>query len=77
MFDPLIVPVLIAFDSASTAGFQDPSKYEAELVSELSNIHTLFGDHRLKEIEIRSFYLPMNNKGLLQHAFNKRLKAYR
>jgi hypothetical protein len=76
IFDRMVVPVLIAYDSATTASWTEDEKYNAELLLEIERLHKLFENSKLEGIDLVCFYLPMDNKALLTEEFEARMKAY-
>lgn len=77
IFDRIVVPVLITYDSDACSNFETEEKYDEDLTAEVSELNDLFKSFALPEAIYVNFYVPMNNKTKLQSAFDSKLRAYR
>jgi hypothetical protein len=76
IFDRLIIPILIAYDSNHTANFIDGNSYDTNLLAECNHLHSKFQTKLPTEISAYCFYLPMDSKRHLIDAFDKKLEGY-
>ena len=76
IFDRIVVPILITYDSESCANYQDEKSYDAELDPELVELDDAFRDHGIP-VSIVKIMVPMNSKNLLQREFDRRMGFYR
>jgi hypothetical protein len=77
IFQRLIVPVLIAYDSASTASYSDDSSYNEALLTEIAQFQTALSTKLPTNISLYCFYFPMHTKQTLVQQFDKRLGGVR
>ncbi|MEI5664059.1 DUF1837 domain-containing protein [Bosea sp. CCNWLW174] len=76
IFDRIVVPVIICYDSAPCASFENDKTYLDQLEKELFLIDDIIRGSSI-EVCIVKIMLPMNSKKLLQDEFNRRLGFYR
>lgn len=75
IFDRLVVPVMIAYDSDSTANWKNKDDYKMEIASEVAGLHAAFMATNL-EVKLVCFYVPMDNKNLLVTYFETLMQRY-
>ena len=76
IFDRIVIPILITFDSTSSASYIDEESYSDKLDKELSTLDDMFFKHGI-EANIAKILIPMNTKKMLQDEFNRRIGFYR
>jgi hypothetical protein len=77
IFHRLVVPILVAYNSQSAAGYENDESYNAELVKEVSNFQrTLAAKLATSNVSLYCFYLPMHEKKLLISEFDKKLGGF-
>jgi hypothetical protein len=77
IFQRLIIPVLIAYDSSSTASYDDDNSYNAALLSEVTRFQKSLSTKLPTNISLFCFYFPMHNKQMLISEFDRRLGGFR
>jgi HamA len=77
IFDRIVIPILIAYDSEACKSYQSEANYDSALVGELTRLDALLEGKIRSGVDIVLFYVPMNNKTELQSSFNKKLAGYR
>jgi hypothetical protein len=75
LFQRLIVPILIAYDSTVTASFEDNKSYDEALLAEMAKFQKSLGG-LTTNISAYCFYVPMNSKQLLVDSFDKKLGGF-
>lgn len=76
IFERLIIPILIAYDSTNTANFEDDYSYESALRSELVVFQEMLGRGLPRQLSAYCFYFPMDSKASLITAFDQKLRAF-
>jgi hypothetical protein len=75
IFQRLIIPILIAYDSASTSSFEEGNSYDTALRKEFEIFQKSLA--RLPtNISVYCFYFPMNSKKSLIESFDKKLGGF-
>jgi len=77
IFQRLIVPVLIAYDSANTASYNDDNSYDEALRTEITQFQRALSTKLRTNISLFCFYFPMSSKESLIDQFDRRLSGYR
>jgi hypothetical protein len=77
IFQRLVVPVLIAYDSASTASYSDDNSYNEALLTEIAQFQSALSTKLPTNISLYCFYFPMHTKQTLVQQFDKRLGGFR
>lgn len=72
IFDRIVVPILITFESNSCSRYRDEANYETELETELVALDDRFSGHGIP-VSIMKIMLPMKSKAALQAEFDRRL----
>lgn len=75
LFQRLIIPILIAYDSSVTASFEDDASYNAALLKEFATFQKSLAG-LATNVSVYCFYFPMNSKQLLVDSFDKKLGGY-
>jgi uncharacterized protein DUF1837 len=76
IFERLVIPILIAYNSDHTANFEDDDSYNDALQMELLTFQRRVAGGLPGEISIYCFYCPMDSKAELTDAFDKKLGAF-
>jgi len=76
IFDRLIIPILIAYDSKHTASYKNDDSYNNDIIAELAAFQSRFSNGLPKDLSIYCFYVPMSSKVALIKSFDKKLSAY-
>jgi Cap4 SAVED domain len=77
IFQRLIIPILIAYDSASASNYKDEQSYNAALSLEVRKLQASLSNKFPANISMFCFYLPMHTKQSLIESFDERLKGFR
>jgi hypothetical protein len=77
IFERLVVPILIAYDSENTASFADDATYDRALQPELKAFQQKIAEGLARSISIYCFYCPMDAKEALIREFDKKLGAFK
>ena len=75
LFQRLIIPILIAYDSTSAASYENDVLYNDALLKELTNFQKSLAP-LAANISMYCFYFPMSSKKLLIESFDKKLGGY-
>ncbi len=76
IFDRLVIPILIAYDSEHTLSYKDDKSYDALAIAETTKFQQQFKKKIPSSISFYCFYVPMNSKANLIKAFDRRLGAF-
>ncbi len=76
IFDRLVIPILIAYDSHITATYIDDISYNDKLLTECNKLHNKFQSRLSSDLSVYCFYFPMDSKSLLIESFDKKLGGY-
>ena len=76
IFERLIVPVLIAYDSKSASQYEDGSTYDKSISAEIKTFQKRFKEKLPPDISVYCFYVPMDSKTELVKAFDKKLSGH-
>lgn len=76
IFQRLVIPILIAYDSQSTADYQDCSTYDAALIGEFAGFQRALSGRLPTNISFHCFYVPMHSKRSLIDSFDKKLGGF-
>jgi hypothetical protein len=77
IFQRLVIPVLIAYDSASTASYNDDQSYDEALSTEIIKLQKSLLTRLPTNISVLCFYFPMHTKEALIGQFDRRLGGFR
>lgn len=76
IFDRLVIPILIAYDSDHTLNYKDDNSYDENVLIEVETLQRRFKRKLPRSISVYCFYLPMSSKAALVRSFDKKLGAY-
>lgn len=76
IFQRLVIPILIAYDSTKTANYQDDSTYDAALINEFASFQKALSQRLPSNISMHCFYFPMDSKQTLIRSFDKKLGGF-
>lgn len=76
IFERMVIPVLIAYDSRHSSTFENDEVYTSSLRSEIALFQTAFASKLPSSLSVYCFYLPMDSKKKLIETFDKKLGAY-
>ncbi|MCK1485914.1 DUF1837 domain-containing protein [Bradyrhizobium sp. 193] len=76
IFNRLVIPVLIAYNSDSCASFVSDVTYDQSLKIEVERLRASLANRISTDITLHCFYFPMATKKLLIDSFDKKLGAY-
>jgi hypothetical protein len=76
IFERLVVPILIAYDSDHTASFEDDESYNEALQEELLAFQETIARRLPRALSIYCFYCPMDSKDALIREFDRKLGAF-
>lgn len=77
IFQRLVIPILIAYNSASASSYEDDHSYDTALLSEVTKFQKTLSEKLPSNVSIFCFYLPMHTKQSLINSFDERLKGFR
>jgi hypothetical protein len=77
IFERLVIPILIAYDSRHTATFDNDEAYNQALQAELQAFQKKIATGLPQSISIYCFYCPMDTKETLIREFDKKLGAFK
>lgn len=76
IFERLVIPILIAYDSDNPVKYLDDASYDAALLDEIDAFQEKFARKLPNELSIYCIYFPMDSKKSLIEAFDRKLGAY-
>jgi len=76
VFQRLIIPILIAYDSRNTSEFSNDSDYNKAIEKEVLHFQASILKRLPTNVSIYCFYLPMNSKQSLIDSFDKKLGGF-
>jgi hypothetical protein len=76
IFQRMVVPILIAYDSDHAAAFRDDDSYNEALWEELRDFQIRFATGLPRALSVHCFYCPMDSKEALTAAFDRKLGAF-
>ena len=76
IFERLVIPILIAYDSPHTAKFEDDRSYDSALRGELVAFQEMLNRGLPRQLSAYCFYFPMDSKASLITAFDQKLRAF-
>lgn len=77
IFQRLVVPILVAYNSPSAARYENDESYAESLIAEIARFQeALAARLSTTNISVYCFYFPMNEKKLLISEFDKKLGAF-
>jgi Cap4 SAVED domain len=77
IFQRLVIPILIAYDSPTAASYENDESYDANLLSELAVFQKAITGRLPSNISVYCYYFPMHTKKALVEHFDKRLGGFR
>jgi hypothetical protein len=76
IFDRIVVPILVTYDSDSCSDFQNEDDYNSRLEAEVLALDDEFARLTIP-VSVFKIMIPMNSKKLLQDEFDRRMGFYR
>jgi hypothetical protein len=77
IFQRLVIPVLIAYNSSSASSYRDEQSYDSALMSETTKLQKVLSAKLPTNISMYCFYFPMDTKEKLIASFDERLGGFR
>ena len=76
IFERLIIPILIAYNSNHTAAYNDDITYNKRVLAEIEAFQKRFKQKLPNDLSVYCFYVPMDSKEALIRSFDKKLGGY-
>ncbi|ESX83424.1 hypothetical protein X756_29925 [Mesorhizobium sp. LSHC412B00] len=76
IFDRIVVPILVTYDSESCLDFQGEDSYNSQLEAEVLALDDEVNSRNIA-VSVVKIMIPMNSKKLLQDEFDRRMGFYR
>lgn len=76
IFQRLVIPILIAYNSPSSASYENSDSYNAQLRLEIETLQKILLKRLPSQISAYLFYFPMNTKQDLIEHFDRRLSGF-
>jgi len=77
IFQRLVIPILIAYDSPSAAKYENDNSYNDGLGEELTKLQRALSKGLPTNLSMFCFYFPMHTKKVLIEHFDKRISGFK